>query len=235
MAQTLTYETFERLPRTKPVDRIAYIADCCKGKVVLDVGCLDETALQKRDTEHWLHKRIANLAKRVFGVDFSSKIPDGGITTADNAKIVRGDGVDLALEVINADDFQIIVAGEFIEHIESPLKFFRNVRAAFPGRELVISTPNGPAFANTLLGMIQREVQHPDHLHVFTYKSLNTLCMRAGFADWEIVPYRFFATEMILNSTGARRAFVKFVEQFIRGVERMFPLLCFGYIVRVRL
>lgn len=235
MAQTLTYETFERLPRTRPVDRIAYIADCCKGKVVLDIGCLDETALQKRDTEHWLHKRIANVATRVFGVDFSSKIPEGGLVTAENARIVHGDGVDLVPEIIAADDFQIIVAGEFIEHIESPLKFFRNMRAAFPGRQLVISTPNGPAFANTLLGMIQREVQHPDHLHVFTYKALNTLCMRAGFQDWEIVPYRFFATEMILNSTGARRVFVKFVEQMIRVVERMFPLLCFGYVVRVRL
>jgi SAM-dependent methyltransferase len=235
MAQTLTYKTFERLPRTWPVDRIAYIADRCKGKVVLDIGCLDETALQKRDTEHWLHKRIASQAKRVFGVDSSSKIPDGGLVTAENARIVRGDGVDLAPEVIAADDFQVIVAGEFIEHIESPLKFFRNIRAAFPDRELVISTPNGPAFANTLLGMVQREVQHPDHLHVFTYKALNTLCLRARFQDWEIVPYRFFATEMILNSSGARRAFVKFVEQAIRVVERMFPLLCFGYIVRVRL
>lgn len=235
MAQALTYETFERLPRSKPVDRIGYIAHCCQGKVVLDIGCLDETALQKRDTEHWLHKRIANMATRVFGVDSSSKIPNDGLVTADNAKIVRGDGVELSPTIITADDFQIIVAGEFIEHIESPLRFFRNMRAAFPGRELVISTPNGSAFSNTLLGMIQREAQHPDHLQLFSYKVLNTLCMRAGFKDWEIVPYRFYATEMILGSLGARRVFVQFVEWMIRVVERMFPLLCFGYIVRVRL
>ncbi|WP_312792596.1 methyltransferase domain-containing protein [Diaphorobacter nitroreducens] len=235
MAQALTYETFERLPRSKPVDRIGYIARCCHGKVVLDIGCLDETALQKRDTEHWLHKRIANVATRVFGVDSSSKIPDEGLETADNAKIVRGDGVELSPAIITADNFQIIVAGEFIEHIESPLRFFRNMRTAFPGRELVISTPNGAAFANTLLGMIRREVQHPDHLHLFSYKVLNTLCMRVGFSDWEIVPYRFYATEMILGSSGARRVFVQFVEWIIRTVERMFPLLCFGYIVRVRL
>ncbi|MDZ4313849.1 MAG: hypothetical protein U0989_03665 [Azonexus sp.] len=62
---------------------------------------------------------------------------------------------------------------------------------------------------------------------------LNTLCMRAGFQAWEIIPYRFYATEMILRSRGARRLFVSQVQGAIRQVERLFPLLSFGYIVRI--
>lgn len=235
MHTNIKYETLARLPVQRPVDRLSYIADLCREKVVLDIGCFDETALAKRDTEHWLHGRIRAQARRVTGVDSSNLIPPEGIRTGGNSIILHGDGVDVEREILQSDNFDIIVAGEFIEHIESPLHFLKNMKQTFPGRVLVVSTPNGACFANTLLGSIGREVQHPDHLHNFSFKILNTLCQRAGFQDWEIVPYRFYATEMILQSRGARRVFVVFVERCIRVVERLFPLLSFGYIVRATL
>ncbi len=231
----IKYETLAKLPVGHPVDRLSYIADLCRDKTVLDVGCYDETALAKRDTKYWLHGRIRAQALRVVGVDSSSQIPENGIRTGGNSIIHQGDGVDIAQEILQGENFEIIVAGEFIEHIENPLLFFRNMKHTFPGRELVISTPNGVCFANTLLGSIGREVQHPDHLHNFTFKILNTMCLRAGFRDWEIIPYRFYATEMILQSRGVRRGFVVFVERCIRVVERFLPLLSFGYIVRAKL
>jgi SAM-dependent methyltransferase len=229
----LKYETLEKLPVRRPVDRLDFIADSCVGKIVLDIGCFDETALVKRETRHWLHGRLAAKAQLVVGVDNSSKIPQEGLRTADNAIIYRSDGVHVDDSLTGRYDYDVIVAGEFIEHIENPLEFFREMKTRFAGRELLISTPNGVSFANTLLGMIGREVQHHDHLHNFTFKILNTLCLRTGFKSWEIIPYRFYATEMILNSSGAKRVFVCVVEGSIKLVERLFPLLSFGYILRV--
>jgi SAM-dependent methyltransferase len=162
-------------------------------------------------------------------------IPPDGLVTSEKSVIFRGDGVEIDKSILSIDDFEVIIAGEFIEHIDSPLRFFLNMRRAYPGRELIISTPNGACFANTLLGCIGREVQHHDHLHNFSFKILNTLCLRAGFTDWTIVPYRFYATEMILNSRGLKRLLVQTVEKFIRSIERMFPLLSFGYVVKVTL
>ena len=231
----LTYETLERLRVRQPVDRLDYIADHCTGKTVLDIGCFDETALVKRETRHWLHGRLAATATKVVGVDNSSKIPPEGLRTGINAAIYRGDGVHVDPKLTGSTTYEMIVAGEFIEHIENPLEFLRDVQARFSGAELILSTPNGVTFANTVLGAIGREVQHHDHLHNFTFKILNTLCLRAGFKDWEIIPYRFYATEMILNSSGAKRSLVKGVESTIKLVERLFPLLSFGYIVHIRL
>jgi hypothetical protein len=91
------------------------------------------------------------------------------------------------------------------------------------------------SFANTLLGTIGREAQHPDHVQIFTFKILNTLAVRAQFDEWEIIPYRFYATEMIMNSTGAKRALAVVTERMVRIVERMFPLLSFGYLIKARL
>jgi SAM-dependent methyltransferase len=228
---SLKYDPLERLHVPKPVDRIAFIVEHCRGKRVLDIGCFDETALVKRDTKHYLHGRISAVADEVIGIDSSAKIPPEGVRTGPTSLIVRGNGVDPDVP----NDVDIIVAGEFIEHIESPLEFFRNLRRRYPGKEMIISTPNGSSFANTLLGIFRREAQHPDHLQIFTFKILHTLCERMDFPEWEIVPYRFQATEMILNSSGGKRAAAAAVQEIVGFIERICPLLSCGYIVRARL
>jgi hypothetical protein len=231
----LAYTTLERLTVRKPVDRIDYIAELCRGKRVLDLGALDETALLKRDTTHWLHGRLSQVAAEVIGIDCSEGLLAHGLPTGPNSRIYKGDATDPQLPGHRDEEIEVIVAGEFIEHIESPLAFLQTMKRRFPGRELVISTPNGLAFSNTLLGATRREAQHPDHVHLFTFKILHTLALRAGFETWEITPYRFYATEMILNSTGTTRLLALVTERFVKVVERVFPLLSFGYVLRVRL
>jgi SAM-dependent methyltransferase len=235
MADTLDYQTLERLRLPRPVDRLAFISELCRDKRVLDIGCLDETALAKRDTDHWLHRRIATVAHSVLGIDSSDHIPRNGIITGPNSRIAKGDGTDPDRKLVDADAVDVVVAGEFIEHLENPLAFLRAMKARFPGRELVISTPNGASFANALLATIGSEAQHPDHLLTSTYKTLNTLCMRSHVTDWKIVPYRFYATEMLLTSSGPKALLVRVVEKLVRAVEYVFPLRGFGYVVQIRL
>lgn len=231
----LTYANFEKLPVPAPVDRLGYISAACRGKAVLDIGCLDETALVKRDTRHWLHGRIGSVADRVLGIDSSLKVPDEGLVTGPNSRIVRGDATRVDLHALGFERVDVVVAGELIEHIEHPLGFVREMKRSFAGSELLLSTPNGMSLSNTMMGVLRREVQHPDHLHNFTYKTLNTVCLRAGLAGWRIVPYHFYATEMILASSGLKRAGTRLAASCVRGAERFAPLLSFGYIVHARL
>lgn len=231
----LRYETLERIHVPRPVDRVGFISAICRDKTVLDIGCLDETAIEKQATDAWLHRRIGAVARQVIGVDSSELLPAEGIATGPNSRILKGNGIDPDLDGIDPEIFDMIVAGEFIEHLESPLAFLRSMKARFPGRELVLSTPNGTSFANALLGMIGREAQHPDHLLTSTFKTLNTLCCRANCAAWEIIPYRFYATEMLLQSSGAKALIIRAVERVIRAVETALPLRSFGYVVRITL
>lgn len=228
----LSYRTLERIRIAAPVERVAFIADRCRGKRVLDLGCLDETALDKRETDEWLHQRIGSVAQDVIGIDLSDRLPPEGLVTGPRSRILKGDGTNppIAREAVD-----IIVAGEFIEHIPNPLEFLVTMRSRYRGCELVLSTPNGTSFANALLGSIGREAQHRDHLMTSTYKTLNTLCRQAGCDEWDIVPYRFYATEMLLQVSGAKRLATRAVEALIRAYERIFPLRSFGYIVRITL
>jgi SAM-dependent methyltransferase len=231
----LKYQTLERLQVPRPVDRVQYIAALCRGKRVLDIGCLDETALEKRQTAEWLHAQIGMVAREVIGIDSSDRLGADGLVTGPNSRIVKGDGLRPDPGQIGTDTVDLIVAGEFIEHLENPLEFIRSMKHRFPGRQLVLSTPNGASFANALLASISSEAQHPDHLLTSTFKTLNTLCRRVEAKHWEIRPYRFYATEMLLGAVGAKRLMIRFVEKLIRLFERAFPLRSFGYIVEISL
>ena len=235
----LRYTPLERLTVARPVDRISFIARACAGRLVLDLGAMDETAwTAKRGRGTWLHEEIARYARQVEGVDNSAQVPAEGLRTGPNAVIRRGDIADpkgLIAELEECPD--VVVAGELIEHLENPLQFLRRFAAIdrLSGKALILSTPNATALHNFLIGLVRRESTHHDHLCILSYKTLATLCARAGFSDWEIIPYFARFTEMQERQSGLARVAVRAAERVVNALEWMFPLLSFGYIVRIRL
>lgn len=235
----LRYTPLEHLSVQRPVDRIRYITNACAGRKVLDLGAMDETAWQgKRGRGTWLHEEISRAASRVDGVDNSTLVPAEGLRTGTNSIIRRGDVCDPERLVAELEEPpEVIVAGELIEHLENPLQFLKRfaTTARLSGKTLILSTPNATALHNVLIGLIRRESTHPDHLSIFSYKTLTTLCMRAGFNDWEIVPYFSRFTEMEGRHTGVLRLAIRAAERTINAFEWLFPLLSFGYVLRTRL
>jgi 2-polyprenyl-3-methyl-5-hydroxy-6-metoxy-1,4-benzoquinol methylase len=239
VTQRLRYTPLERLTVRRPVDRIEFIARACAGCRVLDLGAMDETAwAAKRGRGTWLHEEIARSALRVDGVDNSALIPTEGLRTGPNAAIRRGDITDVQRLVGALEDSpDVVVAGELIEHLENPLQFLRQFMEidCLSGKTLILSTPNATALHNILIGLARRESMHHDHLCVLSYKTLTTLCTRAGFPELEITPYFSRFTEMQERHSGPLRLAVRAAQQIVNLAEWMFPLLSFGYIVRVRL
>jgi hypothetical protein len=235
----LNYTPLERLKVARPVDRIEFIARACEGLRVLDLGAMDETAwAAKRGRGTWLHEVIGSSARAVDGIDNSTLVPAEGLRTGPNSTIRRGDMTDpdlLVAALAHAPD--VVVIGELIEHLENPLQFLKRLAAIerLAGRTLFLSTPNATALHNVLIGLAQRESTHQDHLCIFSYKTLATLCTRAGFREWEIIPYYSRFTEMQERHSGALRLAVLATEHLVNLFEWLFPLLSFGYIVRIRL
>lgn len=238
-APRLQYVPLERLSVPRPVDRIEFIAQGCAGLRVLDLGAMDETAWKaKKGRGVWLHEAIAAHAAFVEGIDNSTLIPAEGLATAGNAVIHPGNVNQIgSLLSTMAEPPDVIVAGELIEHLENPLQFLRQFAGIgrLSGKSLVLSTPNASALHNLLIGTVRRESTHEDHLCILSYKTLSTLCRRAGFADWEIVPYFSRFEEMKQRHVGVGRIFVSLVQRIINALEWVFPMLSFGYIVRIRL
>ena len=235
----LRYAPLERLSVSRPVDRIRYIREACAGCTVLDLGAMDETAWDaKRGRGTWLHEEISRAASRVEGIDNSALVPAEGLRTGPNSMIRRGDvGDPERLVAATEEPPDVVVAGELIEHLENPLQFLKRfaTTARLSGKTLILSTPNATALHNVLIALTGRESTHHDHLCVLSYKTLNTLCMRAGFAEWEIIPYFARFTEMQERHAGVVRLAVRAAECTVNAFEWLFPLLSFGYILRIRL
>ena len=232
----LRYEPMERLRLPRPRHRIAYVVDACQGRKVLDLGAMDETAFEaKRGSGFWLHEEIARVATRVLGIDASTAVPGEGVTVATNASIVRGDihEIGRVLGTYNFDP-DVVVAGDIIEHLSNPVEFLTALarEPKLKGRTLILTTPNATAIHNVLVGLLSRESTHHDHLCILSFKTLNTLCRRAGLQSWDIVPYRASFAEMRARNKGIRRMLVAAGERAVNSVEFLFPLLSFGYIVR---
>jgi hypothetical protein len=228
----LAYTALERLHAPRVVGRTDYVVRRARGKVVFDLGALDETALVKRGTGFWLHEALSEAARRVYGIDSSPTLPDKGLVTGPTSQISHGDIFRLG-ERPEADDVEMIVAGELLEHLPNALAFLRSLTAdpKLRGTELIATTPNATALHNFILGLAQRESMHRDHLQVFSYKTLTTLCQRAGLASWTIIPYHATFPEMRLQGSRPQRAAVTAFERAIGAAERLFPLLAGGYIV----
>lgn len=233
----LKYDSLERVPCGRPVDKFEWIAAACGGRSVLDLGAYDETAVEaKQGTPWWTHGRIAEVARSVIGVDNSDAIPADGLVTSPRSRIIRGDVLDLA--TVDLDDKpDVIVAGELIEHLPDPVRFVRAIARtpAFSGATLILTTPNAACAYNVLAGLAYRECMHRDHVAIHSFKTLNTICRKAGLEDWDIIPHFTRFPEMTLSSRGLRRLGVVTFTRVVNLIEGQFPLLAGGWIVAAQL
>lgn len=160
-------------------EREAIILDLVAGKDVLDVGCVEHLAVRSA-SQDWLHRKLYTRAKSVLGLDYAQdevkKLPA-------EYNVVAGDAhtVDLLRE------FDCIVAGELIEHLDNPGMFLRNMmRHLRPGGSIVLTTPN-PFYPKRILDILRtgRTDINPEHTCWYCDVTLTQALERAGFCHVE--------------------------------------------------
>lgn len=231
--QKLAYTALESIGLPRPVQRLDYIAERVRGKRVFDLGALDETALDaKKEKGTWLHARLCAAAAEVVGIDNSDLVPPEGLTTAPNGRIIKADIFDLSPVVREFGTPQVIIVGELIEHLPDTLQWLRSLKGNpdLAGAELVFSTPNACSWHNFLIGLTGRESTHPDHLQIYSYKTLRTLVDRSGVELQELIPYHAKFDEMLEASQGVKHAAVRTFQGAINLLERFTPALNAGWI-----
>jgi 2-polyprenyl-3-methyl-5-hydroxy-6-metoxy-1,4-benzoquinol methylase len=173
-------------------NRIAYILEKCKHKRILDVGCVGTSV--DINHERFMHRQLRSVAEELIGIDNDKErlnvLEDGGYTVyhmdAENFNIGR--------------TFDLVFAGEIVEHLNNPGLFFSNAsRHLENGGELLITTPN----KNSLYMYLIQRGPHPKqrekwtrycHNHVlwFCDETISELLKRHGFKVKEIYYTTFF-------------------------------------------
>lgn len=169
------------------VQRLDLIDEICSGKRVLHLGCTNYPYTQDSIRDGMLlHSRLGEIASELFGFD------------ADEAglKILQESGFDKLfkadLENLNELDidekFDVILAGEIIEHLNNPGLFLRGIRRFMDdSTKLVITTVNAYCAMRTFQYAVSRsrgknEPVHPDHVAYYSCSTLRVLIERHGLS-----------------------------------------------------
>lgn len=168
-------------------DRLPIIERCIAKGDVLDLGCVDarpdrHTAEQRMQHKpNLLFKRICEINPNVLGIDIN---PEG-------VNVMRNMGFNVQCEDVETMDlgrkFDVIIAGEIIEHLENPGKFLRNMRRHIKDDGvLIISTPN-PFYAGQTwkIWHYGKPMVHEDHMGWQDPTTLNQILRRTGFEPSE--------------------------------------------------
>ncbi|GEM_PF-1545087 len=231
---SLDHSPFARLAVAKPVDRYDYVAQACRGERVLDLGAYDETEVYRHGSSsyRWLHADIAAVADEVLGVDAAEALRSSGeVETTEGTKIVYGLVEDLHDIIANFRP-TVIVAGELIEHTQDTLGWLSRVAALSPGVRFLATTPNTTGVINLMLAFLSRELAHPDHTQVYSYRTLWTLAGRVPMTNYRIVPY-FYNRHLFFERVPKWCApLVTLLDKvLLLPVQRLFPLTSTGLIL----
>lgn len=160
--------------------RIAWVAEKCKGKDVLDIGSCgaidtftDAQILNKDWLEkHWLFEAIAKRAKSVMGIDVSKT----GIERARRFgynNIIFGNAENFNLD----RQYETVSACEVIEHLSNLGLFLSCIKKHLrPGGELLLTTQN----ALHIYTFLDAKA-NPDHVQLYNMAVLKRLLAVNGF------------------------------------------------------
>ena len=155
--------------------KLNWIARYVAGAGVLDLGCVCHE-LDISDPP-WLHGFLADRAARVVGVDI---LPDAV------AELERR-GFDVVCANVETmalgERFDVVVAGDIIEHLSNLGLFFERIRAHLKDDGvLLVATPNPLNPMRTLRLLTGgRDLANGEHTCWFTQKVLRQLAARHGF------------------------------------------------------
>jgi len=163
-------------------DKWEVIEPIIKGKSVLDVGCCDEAGTKEDKRGRFLHHRILQEAGEVIGVDINQKQIEA-LRRLGYVDIIPGN-----VETINLNrQFEVIFAGELIEHLSNPGLFLDNMRKHLDSSGLlVITTPNRFHFYQYVKSLITGRLPNykkdmPLHVCYYDINCLTALAERHGF------------------------------------------------------
>lgn len=179
-----------RLPACRVVDRIELLTQLVAGQRVIHIGFADSGCREMQaGVGMWLHEHLSAGAASVVGLD----VDRAGVDAARQAGF-EGHVVDCrdpqAVAALQLEPADLVVAGEVIEHIDAPGPFLDAAASLVrPGGLLVLTTPNASGLGNAAATLVGYEVQHPDHLVLFSCRTLTTLLARHGWSTVDVYTY----------------------------------------------
>lgn len=172
--------------------KIIFFSRIVEHKNVLDIGVVQHE-MDKVGMDTWLHRALCLKTDKILGLDIDLKGVD--YLNKNKFNVINADAQNFHLGIT----FDVIVAGDLIEHLDNPGGFLECVKEhLIPGGQLAISTPN-PFWWKTYLHVLIKggACPHPEHTCWYCEQTLTQLLERHGFYVERIE----YGTVYILSTT----------------------------------
>lgn len=165
------------------VQRLEVVREMCRGKKVLHLGCTNYPYTEQAiEGDMLLHFELQGLTSELYGFDDDQRgldiLGDHGSTNLFRVDLEKLEEIGLDMK------FDVIVAGEMIEHLNNPGLFLTGIkRFMSPETKLLLTTINAYCGMRFVLYGLKgkrgrAEPVHPDHVAYYSYSTLNLLLKR---------------------------------------------------------
>ncbi len=176
------------------VQRVDFIKKLCTGKKVLHLGCANYPYTQDSiDNDMLLHFDLAKISGELYGFDFDQ--PGIDILNANGSKNLYRVDLEKLNEVPLNETFDVIVAGEMIEHLNNVGLFLDGIKRFMNAdTRLLLTTINAYCGMRFLWYGLRgkrglQEPVHPDHVAYYSYSTLSVLLKRHSLTVDEFLFY----------------------------------------------
>jgi SAM-dependent methyltransferase len=187
------------------VIRAERLSQLCSGKRVLDVGCCRHGDMSPASNgERFLHGQLAEWASVLVGID--NDLDAIAKINAAGYNVMYGDAMNLS--GLGLEKFDVVFAGELIEHLSCPGTFLDEAKRCLnPGGRLIITVPNAYSFQRmkSLRKGIDDELwTHDQHTCWYSRATTKFLLRRHGFEVDELAYCDLFRSSSLRKRIAAR-------------------------------
>jgi SAM-dependent methyltransferase len=199
-------------------NRLELLQQLCKGKRVLHIGCADHLPLIKSKIEQrkWLHALLCEVAGECTGIDINEAAITYIKQELNFTDVYCADITTALPEAISNKQWDVVVMGEILEHVDNPVDFLKALKTQLQlrAKQLVITVPN--SFNLLVKNDISCNTEdiNSDHMYHFTPYTLGRVIFKSGFelqelhfADRIALPIRMKIANRIKKILGIRTRF----------------------------
>jgi SAM-dependent methyltransferase len=197
----------------KPRSRRDIVQEICRGKNVLDIGCVHHQ-VENADSANWLHGDIIEVAASALGVDYLEDEVKN--LTLRGYKVIAGD-VNYPLPINQR--FDVIVIGNLIEHLSSFAGLMENINRLLAEDGVALISTANPFFREQYFYSALKNdiIVNPEHTCWIDPVTLNVLSRRFELdtvevlwvrEKWKLSDAYFNGSDQMLNTFNGRWVFL---------------------------